>query len=153
MTAARREHAALEQLARDAFTASAPPAAPRATAFVARKVHTLDGVPHHWLVAATSGDRILGWARFTPSHVLLGVSFLPPRPGQPDAFPPAADWLDADTVRARAAALARPGETAGTPLLSFDGSPDRLAWAVPLQRDGARRWVFVAGEAAWTSAA
>jgi len=153
VTAARREHEALEQLARDAFAASAPPGAPPATAFVALQVRALDGVAHHWLVAATRGDRLLGWARFTASHVLTGVSFLPHRPGQPGEFPPAADWLDADTVRARAAALAGPGETAGTPMLSFDDSPDRLAWAVPLRRDGGRRWVFVAGEAAWAGPA
>jgi hypothetical protein len=147
-----RDTAALEQLARRAFAASAPGGSPRASRFVARVVHALDGTPDHWLVAALAGDQLLGWVRFTLAQALRGVSFLPHRPGQPAVFTPAADWIDADVVRARAAAFAEPGETAGPPLLSFDGHPDRVAWAVPLQHGDARRWAFVAGTVVWAAA-
>ena len=144
--------ATLEQLARRAFAASAPGGSPRASRFVALAVHALDGTPDHWWVAALASDQLLGWVRFTLAHELRGVSFLPHRPGHPSEFTPAADWIDATTVRARAAAFAEPGETAGTPMLSFDGHPDRIAWAVPLQHGDARRWAFVAGTAVWASA-
>ena len=45
---------------------------------------------------------------------------------------------------------ARPGESAGEPVLSYDRGPSRLAWAVRLTRAGGGvRTVFVAGRTVW----
>ena len=52
-----------------------------------------------------------------------------------------------------ASAQMRPGEVAGTPFLSFDGVPDRLAWAVPVNGPDGPRMGWVAGAAVWSGSA
>ena len=47
----------------------------------------------------------------------------------------------------------RSGESAADPYLSFDGAPDRLAWAVPVGGPHGPRTVYVAGDTAWSGAA
>ncbi len=54
-----------------------------------------------------------------------------------------AAWTDPAAVTRRASAL---GEVAGQATLTFDGVPDRIAWAVPLA-DG--RLARVTGDHAW----
>jgi hypothetical protein len=68
-----------------------------------------------------------------------------------DAEPPpeAVLWLDAESVRRTATAAARPGDELGEPTLSYHTTPSRLAWRVPLRRDGDLMTVYVAGEHAW----
>lgn len=61
-----------------------------------------------------------------------------------------ADWTEPSRILSHARRLAGPDATLGTPVLSWDGSPDRLAWRVPLIGPaGERRSIRVAGQAAW----
>lgn len=117
-------------------------------------VRTQQAMLESWFVPLVAQDvkqeRLVAYLRFTPGHVLRGISSFLSQPSRLDSCPLAADWLDEHRIAARAQALGAPGEHAGAPMLSFDGVPDRLAWAVPLQGPGAAsRWVFVAGTSAW----
>jgi hypothetical protein len=117
-------------------------------------VRTLEGALQGWFVPVVAGDRLVAFLRFTLQHVLAGTSTFMRQSKRIDACPLAADWLDTPQIRSRAQALAAPGEHAGEPMLSFDGVPDRFAWAVPLRRAGAApRWVFVAGTSVWPAQA
>jgi len=100
-----------------------------------------------WFVPLTVGEVLAAFFQFLPDGTLMRFSSFQRRPGELAGCPAAADWLDAGRIQARAEALRRPGETAGDPFLSYDRSPDRLVWAVPMVRAGAaQRHVYVAGE-------
>jgi len=100
-----------------------------------------------WFVGVAIGDRLAGFFQFSPELVLRRYSTFLSRLDALDACPLAAAWVDVETVRARAQSLLQPGEKAGTPYLSYDGSPDRLAWAVPITTSsGDQRLVYVAGD-------
>jgi hypothetical protein len=108
--------------------------------------HTLES----WFVGVAIGDRLAGFFQFSIDLVLRRYSTFMSRPDALDACPLAATWVDPDTVRARAQALLQPGEEASTPYLSYDQSPDRLAWAVPITTSsGFQRLVYVAGDYAY----
>jgi hypothetical protein len=100
-----------------------------------------------WFVPVVMGDVLVGFALLERTLVLRRWSTFQRRAGSLDGCPPAASWLDPDRVARVAAGVA--ADTAGSPpYLSYDGSPDRLAWAVPLPGG---RTVYVAGDAAWVS--
>ena len=144
------EARAIEREARRSLDTSDGTIPPDATVLDALPVCTREAVLHGWLVPVAAGDRLVAFLRFTPQRVLTGRSILMRGPGRVDDCPMAADWLDPERIRARAQLLAVEDEEAGAPFLSFDGVPDRLAWAVPLQQKGGQqRWVFVAGTTAW----
>jgi hypothetical protein len=63
-----------------------------------------------------------------------------------EGCPSADDWLSPERIVARALQTSG-GGTAGTPYLSFDTVPDRIAWIVPV--DGSD--VFVAGTTSWSA--
>jgi hypothetical protein len=112
-------------------------------------VEAPEGGMRFWLVPVTAGEALAGWFRLTPELTPMGWSGFQRREDSLAGCPAAADWLDRETIRARAETRARPGESAGGPVLSYDGVPDRIAWAVTLTGpDGARR-VMVAGRAVW----
>lgn len=110
-----------------------------------------EGRPESWFVPVVVGEAIAGYFRVTAGdwswHAFMRHE------GSLTGCPPASLWLDPEGIRERARSLAAPDEAVGTPSLSYDGVPDRLAWAVPLHGpDGATRVVFVAGRAAWPAA-
>lgn len=142
------EHAA--QLALLGSELVLPPGSRTGTAL---PVRTLVGNMHGWFVPVVAQDRLVAFLRYTLQHVLQAVSSFCRQPGRADGCPLAEDWLDPARIRARVQTLAGPDDNVGDVVLSFDGSPDRLAWAVPLRRTGAKpRWVFVAGDAVWNAA-
>ncbi|MCX6922943.1 MAG: hypothetical protein NT154_07000 [Verrucomicrobia bacterium] len=103
-----------------------------------------------WFVGVAIGERLVGFFQFSPDLVLRRYSSYLSRPDALDACPLAAAWVDAEAVRSRAQALLQPGEQASTPYLSYDQSPDRLAWAVPITTSsGIQRLVYVAGDYAY----
>jgi hypothetical protein len=60
------------------------------------------------------------------------------------------DWFDIDRIRERAGTLAGSGDEAGTPYLSYDVTPERIGWIVPIRGPGGRqRRVMVVGSAAF----
>jgi hypothetical protein len=104
-----------------------------------------DGRLHSWFVPVAVGDRLAGFAELRPDLELLRYSGFPP-----SSLPPLAAWADLETVRKRAAGLAREDETLGEPVLTYDGAPSRLAWAVTAtDAAGRSRRLFVAGDYAY----
>ena len=108
------------------------------------------GELHSWFVPVTVGERLAGYFRFLPDLTVMGYSSFQRREESVEGCPPAEWWVDGEVVRRRAAEKARPGESAGEPVLSYDRGPSRLAWVVRLTRAGGGvRTVFVAGRTVW----
>lgn len=128
------------------FGAPATLAAPKAISGPA-------GEPQGWLVPLLAGDRLLGYLRFTSSGSRRGLSSFQRQRGDLSSCPLAADWLDPDRIGARARTQAGPDATAASPVLSYDGSPERLAWRVDFTGPRGQRFsVCVAGTSAWRCA-
>lgn len=109
-----------------------------------------DGRLSSWFVPLVDGDRLVGFVELLPDLTHRRTSWFPRRPDSRDGCPPWAWWLDPSSVLEHARAEIRSEETAADPYLSFDGVPDRLAWAVPVQGPHGGRIVFVAGDSAWS---
>lgn len=103
-----------------------------------------------WFVPVVSGGALLGFVELLPSLQHRRSSWFGNPPGSASGCPSARSWLDVEAVADRARAHLRPGEAAGTPVLSFDGAPDRLAWAVPVTGPSGARTIWVAGDASWS---
>ena len=101
---------------------------------------------HSWFVPLTVGDRLAAFFQFLPDQTLMRFSSFQRRPGDCSGCPPVADWLDSERIRKRAATQLQADETIGEPFLSYDRTPDRLVWAVPLSHEGDVRLVYVIGE-------
>lgn len=109
-----------------------------------------DGGVHSWFVPVTVGDRLAGFFEFLPDLTLMRYSSFQRQEDSVEGCPPADSWIDADTVRRRVDAKARPGERVGEPYLTFDREPSRLAWAAILTSPGgATRTLYIAGDAIW----
>ena len=106
-----------------------------------------------WFVPIVADGLLLGFVELLPDLTHRRTSWFGQPPGSAQGCPPVASWLDATVVAERAATVLLPGETAGDPMLSFDGSPDRLAWAVPVSGPSGARVIWVAGDTSWTSPA
>ena len=118
-----------------------------ATVLQALLVLVLGGGLHSWFVPVTVADRLAAFFQFLPDGTLMRFSSFQRRPGEFAGCPVAADWLDPDRIQARAEVQRRGDETTSEPFLTFDRTPDRLVWAVPLTRAGGEvRHVYVAGE-------
>lgn len=100
-------------------------------------VQAPDGSPQSWFAPLVDGVELVGFVHLGLDLALRRVSSL---------RAPAASWLDPAVVVDVARRVARDDERLGQPVLSFDGSPDRLAWAVPVEGDGT---LFVTGDYAW----
>lgn len=124
-----------------------------------------EGVRQRWFVPVvlhdTSGDRdddgnsgdsdsselqpvLVGFFVLGLDLVVHRWSSFQRRAGSLDGCPPAATWLDPATIASRARTVTAT-EPTGPPMLSYDGAPERLAWAVPC----GSTTVYVAGDAAW----
>lgn len=105
------------------------------------------GALHSWFVPITVGDRLVAFFQFLPDGTLMRFSSFHRRPGEFADCPVAADWLDQCRIQARAEIQCQKNETSGEPFLTYDRTPDRLVWAVPLTRAGGEvRHIYVAGE-------
>ncbi len=109
------------------------------------------GELHSWFVPVTVRDRLVAFFQFLPDGTFMRFSSFQRRPGESDGCPAAADWLDRERMQTRVAGQRRTDETIGEPFLTFDVTPDRLVWAVPLSRaSGEVRLVYLAGDAMYT---
>jgi hypothetical protein len=142
--------ARIAQLARQLLTAGAvgdESLRRSATVLPALPVLAPDGTLHSWFVPITMRDRLAAFFQLLPDGTLMRFSSFQRRPGEFTDCPFAADWLDLYRIKARAEVQRRMDETAGEPFLTYDRSPDRLVWAVPLtQAGGEVRHVYVVGE-------
>lgn len=123
---------------------------------VALAVVAPDGTHRSWFVPVTVDDRLAAFMQLGIDGQLMRFSSFQ-RAGQRaenySDCPPAADWLDRKRIQARAAAKRRADETVGEPFLSYDHSPERLAWAVPMESRRGRRVILVAGDAVYEQSA
>ena len=104
------------------------------------RIASPDGTPLGWFVALVIDERLIGFAQLDGALRLRRYSSFAGRE------PAARDWLDAAAVLSRARERTGPDLDLGEPFLSFDASPDRIAWLVPaIGHDGTRRRIFVAG--------
>jgi hypothetical protein len=109
-----------------------------------------EGGVQSWLVPVIVGELIAGFFRTDPSLTDWRWTSFQRRQDSLSGCPRAVTWLDLAVIKRRAEALAEVGETVRDAVLSFDGVPDRVAWAVRLVSEGgSERVVFVAGSAAW----
>ena len=109
-----------------------------------------DGGLHSWFVPITVDGRIAGFFQLLPDHTLLRYSTFQRHEDTLDGCPPAASWLDREAILSRLHEKKRPDETVGPLFLSYDRTPERLAWAVVLTTArGATRTLYVSGRAVW----
>ena len=116
---------------------------------VAEPVPVLDprGQLHSWFVPVTVGTRLASFMELLPDLSLARYSSFQRMPCTLTGCPEAELWLDKQAIRARARSKIRPGEQVGVAVLTYDGEPTRLAWAVTVtQRAGKSRTIFVRGE-------
>ncbi|MFB8147720.1 hypothetical protein ACFC1W_13330 [Microbacterium sp. NPDC056003] len=97
-----------------------------------------------WFVPILAGASVAGFVELLPDLTHRRTSWFPDAPA-------ASSWLDPAIIRTRAATALTADEIAAEPTLSFDGSPDRLAWAVPVRGARGDGIVFVAGDVVWRS--
>ena len=101
---------------------------------------------HSWFVPITVGSHLAAFFQFLPDDTFMRFSSFQRRAGELVGCPDAADWLDLKRIKERAQAFNQMAETSGEPFLTYDRSPDRLVWAVPLEIPGGEvRLVYVAG--------
>ena len=109
-----------------------------------------DGGLHSWFVPITVDGRIAGFFQLLPDHTLLRYSTCQRHEDTLDGCPPAASWLDREAILSRLHEKKRPDETVGPLFLSYDRTPERLAWAAVLTTArGATRTLYVSGRAVW----
>jgi hypothetical protein len=106
------------------------------------------GVTHAWFVPVPHEERLLGFFELTLDLYVRRYSSFQKRECDMNGCPPAADWIDPETVRRKVLRHLNGSAVTGEPYLSFDRYPSRLAWAVPITlADGGSRVMFVAGDA------
>lgn len=99
-----------------------------------------EGELHSWFVPVLLGKRMAGFMQLTTSLAFLRYA------GWPEPSDPAL-WLDAEAVTLRARDLLGPDAELSAPYLSFDVSPERVAWRVDAKTSqGERKTIFVAGK-------
>jgi hypothetical protein len=110
-------------------------------------VQSPSGRLHSWFVPVTVGDKLTGFFQFRADGTFMRFSSFQRRASDLAGCPATADWLDPNRIQARAEVQCQPDETSGKPFLTYDRTPDRLVWAVPLTNArGEVRLVYVAGE-------
>lgn len=113
-------------------------------------IRSLAGEAAGWMVPVELQGALLGFAHLLPDGSFHRYAAFHAGDGSTDRCPRTRDWLDPAVLLGRAADLAGPDDSLDAPVLSYDGSPDRLAWAIRVTSPlGEQRVVFVAGEAAW----
>lgn len=108
------------------------------------------GQLHSWFVPVTVGNQIAGFFQFLPDGTFMRFSSFQRRADDLAGCPDAADWLDLNQIQERAAVHVQPDERSGKPFLTYDKTPDRLVWAVPLTNArGKLRLVYVVGRSVY----
>lgn len=114
-----------------------------------------DGASMGWALPVAFTDPLLGEVLLGMVHVGCDRTFehytsFQRRPGAIETCPPVAAWTDTDVVAARAMAVVHLATAHSNPVLTFEGTPDRLVWAVDVETANADCLrVHVAGKSAW----
>ncbi|MCU0291212.1 MAG: hypothetical protein MUF10_04380 [Thermoanaerobaculaceae bacterium] len=109
-----------------------------------------NGGTHSWLVPVVVGRQLVGLVQIGLHLEFLRFTSFQRRLNSLEGTPPMAEWFSADRVRSLAAAMARPAELLGKPVLTYDQIPDRLVWRVEARApSGEVRAILVAGDLAY----
>ena len=114
-------------------------------------VRSATGELDSWFVALTTNDLLLGFFQLESDLSLHRYSTFQRTPGSTSECPPAATWLDPDTVRERARTAAAETDQLEQPILGYYGNRDRIAWRVPIANR--RASIYVVGDEVYTDAA
>jgi hypothetical protein len=99
---------------------------------------------HSWITPIIVGDQFVAFFQFLPDGTLMRFSAFNNKPGEYESCPKYKDWFDSKRISKIAGTLKKDGEEIGEPYLSFDKSPDRIVWGIPLiHKSGASRIVFL----------
>ena len=104
--------------------------------------------PVGWFVPVTVDDLLAGFFVFDPDGALRRWSTFQHHADDLNNCPTAMSWTSPSAIIRTARRAGVPGEP-GTPYLSYDRVPDRIAWIVPFPTAA----VYVAGTAYWTAPA
>ena len=111
------------------------------------RILTPAGEMHSWFVPVVITQRLAGFFQFDHTGEFMRFSSFNTSPGVFDACPLADNWLSKDKIGVVAESLAYDDEILATPFLSYDGSPERIAWLVKARRpNGECRNLMVTGE-------
>ena len=91
----------------------------------------------------TTNDLLLGFFQLESDLSLHRYSTFQRTPGSTSECPPAATWLDPDTIRERARTAVAESDQLEQPILSYHGNRDRIAWRVPIANR--RASIYVVG--------
>jgi hypothetical protein len=100
-----------------------------------------------WFVPLVDDQRLIAFIQLEPDLRFHRYASFQRVRGSLESCPPAAAWLDLDTILARAEEIRAPTEKIGQPVLSYDGTRDRIAWRIPITNG--RSSIYVAGESAF----
>lgn len=98
------------------------------------------GALEDWVVPVLQGTQVIGFYQLTSELRIKRFSEL----ADPNAF-----TINLHDVLLAAQRALDPSERPGIPFLSYDGNPDRLAWAVPVDGPSGPATIFIAGGVAW----
>jgi hypothetical protein len=101
-----------------------------------------EGSAAGWFVPSVDGDLIVGFHHLDPD-------LQPRRWSEFATAVQARSWVDPGAIAEVASGALQAGETLGTPFLTYDRNPDRLAWRVPVGGPAGSGAVMVAGGVAW----
>lgn len=101
-------------------------------------IRSPEGSPAGWFIPILAGEQLRGFIQLDEALTFLRHSRFP-------QTTLAASWTDPDHVRRVAEKHFPDAAPEGTPFLTYDAHPTRLAWAVPT-RDG---MIFVSGDFAY----
>ncbi len=111
------------------------------------RILTPAGKMQSWFVPVIITQRLAGFFQLSHTGEFIRFSSFNTTPGVFDACPLVDDWLSKDKIVVAAESLAYDDEILDTPFLSYDGSPDRIAWLVKAQRpNGKCRNLMVTGD-------
>lgn len=114
------------------------------------RVSAPDGDLAGWMIPLASGGLLLGFVQVTPAGEFYRYASFHRPPGADETCPLVASWTNPTAILDRASAVAGPSDRLSDPVLTYDRSPDRLAWAVTATSpDGTQTTIYVAGDAAW----
>lgn len=103
-----------------------------------------------WMVPLASGGLLLGFVQVTAAGQFHRYASFHRPAGADETCPLVASWTNTTAILDRASTVAAPSDRLSEPVLTYDRSPDRLAWAVTATApDGKQTTIYVAGDVVW----
>lgn len=110
-------------------------------------VYNMEHEVHSWFVPVIAGDRLIAFFQFLSDGTFMRFSSFQHHPGEIEDCPLVSYWLDTKRIVTLAEKFRHADEIIGQPFLSFDRTPERIIWAVPLSSPNIEvRNVYVVGD-------